>query len=180
MPAVSKLQRLAKHYLPGGWESWGQDDPDNSDATDFAEMELAVAAHPEICLRALAENWGLEYGHLQRPGASRKRKAENEPESREGKMRKVDEEISLQNDSEEVFVRRVTRSEAGVIHTSRTLRDVLKECREPEEQEQPQLSPGSGNRMVHIIYASGKTSNSCSNWSKSTCITRSNETWQVS
>jgi hypothetical protein len=90
--AVTTLQKLAKHYLPGGWESWRQDDPDNSDATDSHEMEMAVAAHPEICLRALAENWGLEYRHLQRPVAGQKRKVEeDEAESRGRKTRKVGE-----------------------------------------------------------------------------------------
>jgi hypothetical protein len=124
---VSTLQQLAKHYLPGGWESWGRDDPDNSDATDLAEMELAVATYPEFCLRALAENWSLEYRHLQRPGAGLKRKAENEPELRETKVRKVGEgyeEISLHisHDSEDILVRRMTRSKADVIHTGLTLR----------------------------------------------------------
>jgi hypothetical protein len=58
---VPALQRLAKHYLLDGWESWGSDDVDQTDATEFAEIELTVASHPTICHRVL-ENWAWSTG----------------------------------------------------------------------------------------------------------------------
>lgn len=132
---VSALQRLAKHYLPDGWQEWAWDDPDESNITGFADIEQAVAAYPATCHRALAENWGLEYGQLERP-AGQKRKADSEVDSRPSKVQKHEghTEISLRfgQDPERAIIRRTTLSEPdATVPTHMTLEEIRRQYRVP-------------------------------------------------
>ena len=139
--SVSTLQRLAEHYLPDGWQDWGHDDADQSHDTDFTGIQLAVAAYPNICHRVLAENWGLEYGALERPASSRKRKAETEADLRELKVQRLDQshtEISIRPDRTRgtIIIRRTTTSESDSrAHPQMTLEEVLSEPRIPDSDE---------------------------------------------
>ncbi|CEL06350.1 hypothetical protein ASPCAL07456 [Aspergillus calidoustus] len=74
---IPALVRLSKHYSVTGWERWQRSASDDTDRTDFADLDIAVAAYPHRCLMALSSKWGLQYAFLERP---RKRLAETEDE----------------------------------------------------------------------------------------------------
>jgi len=75
------LAQLAAHYHIRGWQTWSMCDSEDSDATQFNEMEDAIKARPHKCLQILASKWGLQYTQLRRPKTSRKCEAEAQPES---------------------------------------------------------------------------------------------------
>ncbi len=128
------------------------DDSEEAEPTQYAALEDAVAAHPELCLQALAVKWGLEYGQLERPKpqdarpTAQKRKADTESESRRVRHRVANEfeaDISIvSTSSEEVIVRRRTTFyepyDRVLNHT--TLRELLADDHPPERTE---LSPAS-------------------------------------
>ncbi|OCL09031.1 hypothetical protein AOQ84DRAFT_388452 [Glonium stellatum] len=107
----SALVKLAIHYSMSGWERWKRSNTDDTDVTAYENLEGAVAAHPEKCLRFLATTWGLQYSDLQRPGdgIQRKRKAETDdgfrPKTRawEGLQDEMVESIISRNESGEMF-----------------------------------------------------------------------------
>ncbi|KAL4948224.1 hypothetical protein BDW69DRAFT_189475 [Aspergillus filifer] len=72
---IPALVRLSKHYSVTGWERWQRSASDETDRTDFADLNIAVAAYPRRCLMALCSKWGLQYAFLEQP---RKRRAEME------------------------------------------------------------------------------------------------------
>lgn len=91
---------------------------DGVDSTQYIDSNVAVAAHPELCLQVLAIKWGLEYSQLERPGRQmadfvdvvRKRKADGESVSRKVRRKQVDEISTISDESEEVL--RESKSES--------------------------------------------------------------------
>ncbi|KAL5332618.1 hypothetical protein BJX70DRAFT_404413 [Aspergillus crustosus] len=81
---ISALLRLAKHYSVTGWERWQRSTSDETDRTEFADLDIAVAAHARRCMMALTSKWGLQYAFLERP---RKRSAETDDESEVRRVR---------------------------------------------------------------------------------------------
>ncbi|KAL9023617.1 MAG: hypothetical protein Q9196_007089 [Gyalolechia fulgens] len=115
---IPALQRLAKHYAIDGWQDWKAEESEDAEVTQYENLEVAVARHPDLCLQSLAVTWGLEYGQLERPRAqearpiARKRRADDETESRrvrrkEGSEYKADISL-LSADGQDVIVRRRT------------------------------------------------------------------------
>jgi hypothetical protein len=66
-PKVPALVRLSEHYSVTGWERWQRSASDETDRTEFADFDIAVAAYPRRCLMALTLKWGLQYASLERP-----------------------------------------------------------------------------------------------------------------
>ena len=119
---VSALKRLAKYYDVDGWEDWKMDSSeDESDSTQYIDPDVAVEAHPELCLQVLAIKWGLEYSQLERPGRKmvdcmdmeRKRKADDESVSRKVRRKQVDEISTISDESEEVVRKSKSGAELG-------------------------------------------------------------------
>ena len=89
----SALTRLANHYSVAGWDRWKRATSGDTDVTCYTELEDAVTAHPDKCLRALAMSWGLQQTALERLGLQRevrlrgKRKADTDNGSRRVRAR---------------------------------------------------------------------------------------------
>ena len=120
---VTKLTSLARYYSVEGWEDWKSLDEEETGQTQYNNLEDAVAAHPMLCLRALAEKWYLEYGQLQKLDddteefhvTKRKRKADDDTNIRRIKVKRGNDyeaEISiLSSTSDEVVLQStITRS----------------------------------------------------------------------
>ena len=169
---VPALQRLAKHYAIDGWQDWKIHESEDADATQYDTLEVAIAAHPELCLQALAVKWGLEYGQLERPMVQgvhptvRKRKAYDELEPRRVKHRQTSEYVAdlsiLSIEGQEVIIRRrTTISEPDArVHVQTTLEEVLKEHNVPghgemsEESAELRYGTDSSTQLVrHHIKA---------------------------
>ena len=112
-------------------------DSDDTDATAYEDLEGAVSAHPEKCLRFLA-TWGLQYSDLQRPGdfIQRKRKMETDDGSGSRRIRTreifhddmVESIISRDKSDEMVTQDRITRVGPRVPFTTEiTWREVLEQ-----------------------------------------------------
>ena len=79
LPNKSALIRLANHYSVAGWDRWKRATSGDTDVTCYMELEDAVTAHPDKCLRALAMSWGLQQTALEQLG---------EPSRQEGRRRR--------------------------------------------------------------------------------------------
>lgn len=92
---------------------------DEVDPTQYIDPNVAIAAHPELCLQVLAIKWGLEYSQLERPGRQmadfvdvvRKRKADDESVSRKVRRKQVDEISTISDESEEIVRKSISGSE---------------------------------------------------------------------
>ncbi|KAL2859999.1 uncharacterized protein BJX67DRAFT_334995 [Aspergillus lucknowensis] len=78
------LVRLAKHYSVTDWERWQRGSSDDTERTDYVNIEDAVTAHPRQCWKILVSKWGLQHIDLERP---RKRLAETDDESEVRRVR---------------------------------------------------------------------------------------------
>jgi chaperonin cofactor prefoldin len=123
---VPALVTLATHYQVPGWERWRQIESDDTDKTEYNDMSDAVADYPEICLRLLAGEWGLEYSYLPKGETLlRKRKAESDGSDswrvrkREYRDETVESVISRDDNGQMHRQERITRTEV-----SRPIRDV--------------------------------------------------------
>jgi len=79
LPNKPALIRLANHYSVTGWDRWKRATSGDTDVTCYMELEDAVTAHPDKCLRALAMSWGLQPTDLEQLG---------EPSRQEGRRRR--------------------------------------------------------------------------------------------
>ena len=151
MITAKTLTNLAKHYSLEGWEDWQSIDQEDSDATSYIRLKDAVVAHPQLCLRALAATWGLEYEQLERipekpeekQAKARKRKADDETERRNVKAKMAsDYEMELtisSTENREVKVRRkMVKSEPEVnFPGSMTLEEVTAQYHMPGHSPMP-------------------------------------------
>lgn len=93
---------------------------DEVDSTQYIDPNVAIAAHPELCLQVLAIKWGLEYSQLERPGRQmadfvdvvRKRKADDQSISRKVRRKQVDEISTISDESEEIVRKSISGSES--------------------------------------------------------------------
>lgn len=117
---------------------------DEVDSTQYIDPDVAVAAHPELCLQVLAIKWGLEYSQLERPGrlmdfveVVRKRKADDESVSRKVRRKQVDEISTISDESEEVVRNSKSESEPDLkilpTYTRVTIEEVRREYNIPGE-----------------------------------------------
>ena len=118
---------------------------DEVDSTQYIDANVAVAAHPELCLQVLAIKWGLEYSQLERPGRQmadfvdvvRKRKAGDESISRKVRRKQVDEISTTSDESEEVVRKSISGSEPEPkmlpIYTQVTIEELRREFNIPGE-----------------------------------------------
>ncbi|RHZ68579.1 uncharacterized protein CDV56_109693 [Aspergillus thermomutatus] len=93
----SALTRLARHYGVTGWERWQRSTSEDTDVTEYDELEDAVAAHSERCLRILAATWGLHYSELERPRPKRKAEVESDTEARRVRPKNELEDEALES-----------------------------------------------------------------------------------
>ncbi|KAL2801590.1 hypothetical protein BJX63DRAFT_417012 [Aspergillus granulosus] len=103
---IPALVRLAKHYSVTGWERWQRSTSDTTDRTEYADLDLAVADHPQRCLTNLSSKWGLQYTSLQRP---RKRSRDSGSDGLESRQQLKMRRISGSDICESVF----SRNKAG-------------------------------------------------------------------
>ncbi|KAL4787084.1 hypothetical protein BJX76DRAFT_40668 [Aspergillus varians] len=83
------LTRLAKHYSVTDWERWQRSSSNDTERTDYLNLEDAVAAHPYQCWKILVSKWGLQPIDLERP---RKRSPDSDSDElgpRRVKMRRI-------------------------------------------------------------------------------------------
>lgn len=78
------LITLAKLYKITEWERWKRYKSGDTDATEYYELNDAVEDHPDICLRCLAGEWGLQFSNLEEiKQVLGKRKAQSDSGSEE-------------------------------------------------------------------------------------------------
>ncbi|KAL3482998.1 hypothetical protein BJX62DRAFT_245324 [Aspergillus germanicus] len=124
---IPALVRLSEHYSITGWERWQRSASDETDRTEFADLDIAVAAYPRRCLMAVTSKWGLQYASLERP---RKRLAETDDdvEDESGELMRQDQITRLrppQPVASESDISRVYEKYAGAPGRTSFRQDVL-------------------------------------------------------
>ncbi|RHZ68410.1 hypothetical protein CDV55_101792 [Aspergillus turcosus] len=85
---IPALVRLAKHYCVTGGERWQRSTSEDTDRTEYNELDVAAASHLERCLMVLAAMWGLQY-QLERPRLKQTVELDDEPEVRRARARRT-------------------------------------------------------------------------------------------
>jgi hypothetical protein len=83
------LVGLAKHYSVTDWERWQRGSSDDTERTNYLNIEDAMAAHPYQCWKILVTKWALQHIDLERPKKKRPAETDDELERRQVRLQRT-------------------------------------------------------------------------------------------